>query len=60
MASNPNNIDHLKFVYEHVQIATKPQILKERGLKQVSDLQNLAREYTAFLLKANKPNYGIA
>jgi len=22
MASNPNNIDQLKFVYEHVQIAT--------------------------------------
>lgn len=59
MASNPNAADQFKFVYGQVDIVLSSKLLKEKGMGQIGDLQNLAREYTEFCMGGGKYMHGI-
>lgn len=59
-ASNPNSVDHFKFVVTQVKIALEPKLLQKQGRSHISDLQNFARDYSEFVISAGKPSHAIA
>ena len=58
-ASNPNSVDHFKFVQSHVQVIIDDKLLHKSGNTYLQNMQQFAREYSDFCIAAGKTTHAV-